>query len=397
MITRFRVKNYKSLVDVDIPLTPIHVIIGQNDTGKTSLLEAIRAFCRSAVPQTPIANAFEGNWQGTELVYFGANEPIVELSACLEDPQGIEHQSLEYGLRVRFVDSANRDCPLADEWIDNNSREKIDRWGGAYQSGLSGRFVPHCPPAEQQKLTSIADLIGSAFLYRFDARLMKLPAAYDENRVNVLDSDGFGLPTLLADILETDRRGYDKLIERFCVYFPEFTDIRLRTVRGLKRQFDNTGLPATGHQAGKGIFFVTRSDKEVRAQQASDGTILFLGFLALSYMPNPPKVLLIEEPETGVYPQSLRKIVGILKHLIEEDGDRPIPQIIFTTHSPYVLSEFEPEEVTLMSRVGDHVIARPLRDAPSIQERFPGFYLGELWYNLNEEELFQDGPAASHH
>ena len=47
MINSFRVKNYKALQSVEVPLTQIHVLIGQNDTGKTSLLEAIHAFCTS--------------------------------------------------------------------------------------------------------------------------------------------------------------------------------------------------------------------------------------------------------------------------------------------------------------------------------------------------------------
>ena len=42
-LSRFGVKNYKCLGDIDIPLTPIHVLIGPNDSGKTSLLEAMAA------------------------------------------------------------------------------------------------------------------------------------------------------------------------------------------------------------------------------------------------------------------------------------------------------------------------------------------------------------------
>ena len=47
MIEEFYVNNYKCLVDVRLPLTPMHVIIGQNDSGKTSLLEAMLALSRS--------------------------------------------------------------------------------------------------------------------------------------------------------------------------------------------------------------------------------------------------------------------------------------------------------------------------------------------------------------
>ena len=62
-----------------------------------------------------------------------------------------------------------------------------------------------------------------------------------------------------------------------------------------------------------------------------------------------------------------------------------------TTHSPYLLSEFQPEEVTLMRRQPDgSAKAFPLRDAPHIRERMGNeFYLGELWYNLDEEDLLK--------
>ena len=43
MITRFQVQNYKALRDVTLDLTPMHVLIGPNDTGKTSILEAMTA------------------------------------------------------------------------------------------------------------------------------------------------------------------------------------------------------------------------------------------------------------------------------------------------------------------------------------------------------------------
>ena len=103
--------------------------------------------------------------------------------------------------------------------------------------------------------------------------------------------------------------------------------------------------------------------------------------------------MLVEEPENGVYPKRLGQIIKLLKELVSRDVDVRFPQIIMSTHSPYVASFFEPEEVTFLSRPPDNpegpVRARPLRDAPNINERLAdGFYLGELWYNLSEEDLF---------
>ena len=67
MITRFEVRNYKALRAVAMDLTPIHILIGPNDSGKTSILEAIRTLCRTV--DYPLESAFEGRWQGRELVW----------------------------------------------------------------------------------------------------------------------------------------------------------------------------------------------------------------------------------------------------------------------------------------------------------------------------------------
>ena len=82
--------------------------------------------------------------------------------------------------------------------------------------------------------------------------------------------------------------------------------------------------------------------RTIRAQQASDGAILFLGLLALIYSPEPPKLLLIEEPEKGVYPKRLEEVIRLIRRLQEAPSGRPAPQIIMTTHSPYLLDSFHP-------------------------------------------------------
>src|SRR5712671_196689 len=82
VMTRFGVTNYKCLEHVDIPLTPIHVIIGQNDAGKTSLLEAMLAFFRSS--QQKLQQAFPGKWKGDELVFEKAATPMIEFQGSFQ-------------------------------------------------------------------------------------------------------------------------------------------------------------------------------------------------------------------------------------------------------------------------------------------------------------------------
>ncbi len=243
-------------------------------------------------------------------------------------------------------------------------------------------------------MEKIADHLSPASLYRFDPQIMAIPAAIDPNRKFRMDPDGFGLATLIDDILGYDVDRFSALRRDFCDYFPQFRKVRIETNAAMSRQFNPTGRHSSAPGPGKGIFFETTRGQTIRAQQASDGAILFLGLLALIHSPKPPKLLLIEEPEKGVYPKRLEQVIALLRQIQEKPDDREVPQIVMTTHSPFLLSLFEPEEVTFMIREGGSgaVRARPLRDAPKIKERLGNgeYYLGELWYNLTEEELFAD-------
>jgi AAA15 family ATPase/GTPase len=67
MITECRVQNFKALRDVTLKLTPIHVLIGPNDSGKTSVLQAIEALSRSV--DYRLNEAFPGDWEGRELAW----------------------------------------------------------------------------------------------------------------------------------------------------------------------------------------------------------------------------------------------------------------------------------------------------------------------------------------
>lgn len=387
MMTRFSVKNYKCLADVDIPLTPIHVIIGQNDSGKTSLLEAILALHQSVV--TPLPSAFPGKWEGNDLVYEGANDARIDFEAGFRNHHSAVSNESTYHLSVLFPEKGSW-CNRVDEWFDNGEAHHIAQFR-SHVSGLLARLDSQESPEERLKLNDLAETIGIARLYRLDPKMMAVPASIDPLRKFRLDQDGFGLATLLDDILGNDYKIFGKVSDQFCTYFPQFRKVRIETESASSRQYSEAGLHAMGQGVGKGIYFETIQGRTIRAQQASDGAILFLGLLALMSAPNPPKLLLIEEPEKGVYPKRLAEVIDLLRKLEADSVNRPVPQIILTTHSPLLLSSFKPEEVTLLRReVGTGPVkAYPLRDAPNIEERMGGgeFYLGELWYNLSEEEL----------
>jgi predicted ATPase len=413
-MSRFGVKNYKCLGEIDIPLMPIHVLIGENDAGKTSLLEAIAAFHASS--EGALSNVFPEPWGGRELVFHGSPEPRIELWGEWSAHEGEKTASslsvLRYGFAATFLPrETERKCETPSDWLDVDGQRKDLRprreelQGTALFGFNQGHKIPDVDP---RVLKDISSSLKPVHTYAFDPKTMAIPAAIDLERKFRLDADGFGLATLLADILEYEAERFIHLNREFCGFFKQFRRVRVESQQAFKRKpWKGSSEEAFKRNAGrvkgsltdwdmapgKGVYFETHDGHSVRAQQASDGVILFLGFLALAHMPNAPNLLLIEEPDNGIYPKRLGEVIKLLKELVTRTEGVRFPQIIMSTHSPYLLSFFEPEEVTFLSRPPDEpggpVRARPLRDAPNIRERMAdGFYLGELWYNLSEEDLF---------
>jgi hypothetical protein len=71
--------------------------------------------------------------------------------------------------------------------------------------------------------------------------------------------------------------------------------------------------------------------------------------------------------------------------------------VIIATHSPLVVNELRPDEVTVVTRSRETgTKATLIKDTPSFEERSKVYALGELWlsYANGEDEapLLQGGP-----
>ncbi|MGD0383420.1 MAG: AAA family ATPase [Thermoguttaceae bacterium] len=407
-LTRFGVKNYKCLGEIDIPLTPIHVLIGENDSGKSSLLEAIEIFNGSANDQ--LSNVLPNIWEINELICYRSQQPYIAFEGEFLVPPHDKYkdEKICYGFSV---EGKNDSFIISNEWIRSSplnkfslkSHESFNRTAlyTLKQQVVSevitlGSIEHRIRDSDEMKsiVHTISNIINPAHSYSFKSKELASPTSININRKFRMDRNGYGLATLLDDLLGYDAKEYVRLCEEFCLLFPQFRNIRIESTEIQSVYNDGPRGPTGPGQIGKGIFFETRSGKTVRAGMVSDGALLILGFLALTHIPIPPPLLLIEEPENGIYPKRLGEIIQLLQKLAKGDNNVRFPQIILTTHSPYVLSFFKPEEVTFLSRPpGDPdgpVRARPLSQAPNIHERLADgdFYLGELWYNLSEEDLF---------
>src|SRR5262245_26036265 len=84
MITRLVVDNFKALRHVEVGLQPVTVLIGPNDSGKSSFLEAVYALGEST--RANLVNCFFSSWQERELVHQQSKEAFVRCRAHLTTP-----------------------------------------------------------------------------------------------------------------------------------------------------------------------------------------------------------------------------------------------------------------------------------------------------------------------
>ncbi len=113
----------------------------------------------------------------------------------------------------------------------------------------------------------------------------------------------------------------------------------------------------------------------VPAELMSEGLLYFLAYAALPHLA-PTSLLLVEEPENGLHPSRIHDVVKALRGMTETSKT----QVLIATHSPLVVNELRPDEVSVVTRSVDAgTKVRPLSSTANFAERSKVYALGELW------------------
>ena len=117
------------------------------------------------------------------------------------------------------------------------------------------------------------------------------------------------------------------------------------------------------------------------AQHMSNGTLKVFAYMLMLEDPHPPPFICIEEPENGLYHKLLEVLTQEFRKL--STGSRHAPQIVLTTHQPYLVDALRPDETWILEkgadgfssihRASDNEIVKAMVD-----EDLP---LGGLWYS----------------
>ncbi|HLL88996.1 MAG TPA: ATP-binding protein [Tepidisphaeraceae bacterium] len=242
---------------------------------------------------------------------------------------------------------------------------------------------------------ALRDALRGVLYCRWNPRLLSLPSAPDSARQFQMDPSGFGLALVLDDILGYDRDRFAALEQKFRRIFPQIRSIKLLRERGYRAPVDPAQpVPLLEAAEGKGLYFeFASSGRILPASQVSDGVLLILAYITVLYLPEPPRLLLVEEPENGIHPKRIDDVLTLLRELVAEQGRT---QVVMTTHSPYVVDLFKPEEVTLCRRGEDGATTtHRLSNSKAVRDQLDVFTLGEIWTAEGEDRLIKSEAVAT--
>jgi predicted ATP-binding protein involved in virulence len=99
--------------------------------------------------------------------------------------------------------------------------------------------------------------------------------------------------------------------------------------------------------------------------------------------------LLIDDIEQGLHPKLQRELIQNIKTYQQE---HPEFQIIFTTHSPYILDCLEPDEVNVLAKDKHGVThCKSLGNHPDSQRLLSVLTTGEFVAAVGEEWVIEEG------
>ncbi len=334
-LTSAKIKNFKSLGEVDLTFRDLTIIVGSNSSGKSNSLEALRFFnLLVGADSFPPLEVMER--------YLRFNQDSIDATLAVEE----EGKYAEYRI---FVTADKRKTTIANETLKVNGIDIIqilngqgvvsDEDGGnnqRYQSDpetLEGLALRSAGNFGNKPFTrKLASYIKNWEFYDVDPAIMRQTCYLIERFKGISEriKDGKKTPSLDADAGE---------VQEVLNYWAENKKEKLEEISKELHNCLNISLISVGEEE-KIVNVLEGDGKKIPLSSMSDGTLRLIAYLILLYQSDIPPLICIEEPERNLHPGILKDVAAIMKRLSRRT------QVVFTTHSSQLLDCFQSDEIS---------------------------------------------------
>lgn len=364
------VENFKAIrKSGTVKMTPLTVFIGNNGSGKSSLIEGLETYQETVLHGL---DAAMGHWLGFEHIwnkrarhnrkFIGAegetyeNPMVFALRGRYSRGSFTARMEISADLGINGVRVERESIKLPD-----GRRIRRDRRGYTHivrKSDSKREEQYHL--SESATPRDMARVVESWQFLSFDPGRMGMPARQlMAPEPCKLHRDGSNLGQYLWEIRERDLVSFEGILEALRFVLPFASDIQPSITREIERLVH---------------LQMTEKDFKVPGWLLSTGTLRILAILAALRHPNPPPLLVIEEVENGLDPRTMHLLVEEIRAAITAQTS----QVILTTHSPYFLDLLDLSHIIVTERVnGEPTFVRPNED--ELTEWAKSFSPGRLY------------------
>jgi predicted ATPase len=369
MIKQISINHYKAINECkNLDIQPFSAFIGNNGSGKSSIIEALRTL-HIAITNN-LEAAFE-MWGGLDKIrnynakqeantntVFGfvqKHKPII-----IELKVELKNKIFDYFVQINInqtgdyyvVEKEKLDCNgkniLEAEIVDNNGTLLCQYVASRIKDGdvftmpsnmLVLAFRDGNPVFFSEEIILFKEFIENwQFLY-LNAHTMGMPVNQSRmlRKLN-LDYDGRNIAEFILWHSKTDDGFIESLIQKMRFVLPYLKDIQANLTETFNREIEL--LLYEQNELAK---------DPIPGWLLSSGTLRILALLAIFTQSNKPSVLFIDEIENGLDPRT----IGLLLSEIESVFNSKEMQVVVTTHSPYLLDMIPLESVIVTEKTID--------------------------------------------
>ncbi|MES2762325.1 MAG: AAA family ATPase [Bacteroidota bacterium] len=348
-ISKFRIHNYKSYLDSnDVNLeSGINIITGQNNAGKTALLQALSLhFVDSPHRSTKTISTQLEKVKSESSIYLEFNiskEDFVNYIFNDFTQFLIPHSD---HVEQRYYNNRG----FIDTYLQGNNILQVTfpRHGAGIKSAVL-KQLPQGHPTMCYKFNlnkdlksfqyvnsfnapssfhTIADLLKQRVYFFHAERLSLGSCAHGVN--NVLSPTASNLPEVL-NILQSDLNRFERYNRYIRKIFPQIFRVSV-----IPRENNRVEVVVWNEDPE-----LERNDLVVPLDQCGTGLGQVLAILYVVLTSDIPKIIIIDEPNSFLHPGAARKLIEILKEHSQH-------QFIISTHSPSTIAAANPKTINII-------------------------------------------------
>lgn len=395
-VTHLTITNVRGIKQLQLDLKGLSVLIGDNGSGKSTILEALELLRQAAHPVNYIRDVLSRHGGLESIVRHGENSLTLAVriegggpAINYEFRVGytgsrpiITNESLQVQVRPnKWIEALERTSTTAHiHNLDSSGAEEVKLTAEANQKLMVSQFGIEAPKAFARLKNALEKIDYQApFETRplwqqadSDAKGPRWPAPVEE--VDALSRYGTNLAICFLELKNSGNKRWSGILERIQLGLGEdFADFQTKPVGRGKIELR--------------AIFRSAPDHPVPAEFLSDGQLAYLCFVALTEMNRGRSLLAFDEPEVHLHPGLLTRVIWLLEEMAKHTP------VVLATHSDKLLDALlEPaKSVVLCQLDSERAVSIQRPDQAALNKWLEDYRgIGEIRTAGYEKHIFPD-------